>query len=405
MARISFGALVSDVRGKVDGILFSRGPYGAFVKKKHSPVNKKSPLQSSKRNLLAICAKAFSNLLTPIQRLSWETLAARQSSVDVFGKDKTLSGRDLYIQFMSRTQSADQQFDVSAPVDMFVPSLDSMSITAQASDQTIRVSFAPLFPIGEIRLFIYSTGVLNPGVLSYSRRLSFLAYTSIATHTPFNIQSFWIEKYGPILEGSKIGFRVHFLDFSNGALSVGLGQLVTVVEGVFEWTERQPAGDVSKAWRSVASDSDGSNLIAAVFGGRLYTSSTGGVSWIERQPAGDVNQDWRSVASDSDGSNLVAVVADGRLYTSSNGGVSWIERQPAGDVNQDWFAVASDSDGSNLIASVFGGRLYTSSDGGVSWIERQPAGDVNRNWRGVASNSDGSNLISGIDVGRLYTHP
>ncbi|RLC33057.1 hypothetical protein DRH14_05435, partial [Candidatus Shapirobacteria bacterium] len=95
--------------------------------------------------------------------------------------------------------------------------------------------------------------------------------------------------------------------------------------------------------------------------------------WIERQPAGDVNKNWYSVASDDDGSNLIACVNGGRLYTSSDGGVNWTERQPAGNADKDWRGVASDSDGSNLIASVFNGRLYTSSDGGASWTERRPA--------------------------------
>jgi hypothetical protein len=41
--------------------------------------------------------------------------------------------------------------------------------------------------------------------------------------------------------------------------------------GVINWTERRPAGDANKNWYGVSSDSDGSNLIAGVYGGRLYT--------------------------------------------------------------------------------------------------------------------------------------
>ena len=83
------------------------------------------------------------------------------------------------------------------------------------------------------------------------------------------------------------------------------------------------------------------------------------MTWTERRPAGDVNQKWRGVASDSDGSHLIANASAGRLWTSADYGVTWTERRPAGDVDQDWYAVGSDSDGSHLIAGVYDGRLWT----------------------------------------------
>ncbi|MDP2593249.1 MAG: Ig-like domain-containing protein [bacterium] len=215
------------------------------------------------------------------------------------------------------------------------------------------------------------------------------------------------------------------------------------------WTERQPAGGGIKSWEAVASDADGSFLIAGVYGGRLYTSSDSGENWTERQPAGDMNLNWVAVASDADGSHLIAGTAgggliyystdsgatwslasistsfanvgivavdadgsnmlaafqNGRFYTSSDSGANWIERQPAGDITKTWFAGSFDADGSFLIAGAYGGRLYTSSDSGANWTERQPAGDVNRNWFSGYADNTGTNLVvSGDGVnGRIYT--
>ena len=172
------------------------------------------------------------------------------------------------------------------------------------------------------------------------------------------------------------------------------------------WTERQPAGDVNRSWLRVASDSDGSHLIAAAYAGRLYTSADFGVNWTERQPAGDVNKQWYSVASDSDGSHLIAGIGGptgGRLYTSADSGVNWTERRPAGDNDKQWDAVASDSDGSHLIVAAYNGRVYMSADSGVNWTERTPAGSSDKLWFSVASDSDGSNLIIGAIAGRIYT--
>lgn len=199
---------------------------------------------------------------------------------------------------------------------------------------------------------------------------------------------------------------------SNNIVSISIAILIfgtlflrlpLIVLAGYTWTERQPAGAADKNWAGVASDSDGSNLIAAAQGGRLYTSSDSGVNWTERQPAGATNQDWFRAASDSDGTNLIVGESIGRLYTSSDSGVSWTERQPAGAVDKNWYTVASDSDASNLIAAVYGGRLYTSSDSGANWTERQPAGATDKDWASVASDSDGSNLIVVAYSGRIYT--
>ena len=180
-------------------------------------------------------------------------------------------------------------------------------------------------------------------------------------------------------------------------------RLYTSVDSGVNWTERQPAGDVGQPWRSVASDDDGSHLIAGVYGGRLWTSADSGANWTERTPAGANNKNWSRVASDSDGTHLIAAIYDGRLYTSADSGANWTERTPAGNNDKLWYSVASDSDGTNLIVGARTGRLYTSANYGVNWTERTPAGVADKYWRSVASDDDGSHLIAGVYGGRLWT--
>ncbi len=52
--------------------------------------------------------------------------------------------------------------------------------------------------------------------------------------------------------------------------------------------------------------SDGTNLIADVYGGRLYISTNGGSSWAETQPAGDLDKNWYTTSMSSDGTKLIA---------------------------------------------------------------------------------------------------
>jgi uncharacterized repeat protein (TIGR02543 family) len=180
------------------------------------------------------------------------------------------------------------------------------------------------------------------------------------------------------------------------------GWVYTSTNGGVTWTARYPIA-VSRYWRTAASDADGSNLIVAAWAGRLYTSSNSGVDWTERRPVGDTNENWQTVASDADGSNLIAGASSGRLWISSNGGSTWAETRPAGNVNGDWRGVSSNFDGSVLLVGNYNGRLYITSNGGTNWTELTPAGAVDKNWQGTACDEDGTNLIVGVEGGRLYT--
>ena len=103
--------------------------------------------------------------------------------------------------------------------------------------------------------------------------------------------------------------------------------------------------------------------MAAIDVGRFYTSANYGVDWTERQPAGDINRCWRSARSDSDGSHLIIEVYGSRIYMSVDSGANWAEERPAGDLNKSWAGLDIDADGTNLIAAADMGRLYTGVGG------------------------------------------
>ena len=168
---------------------------------------------------------------------------------------------------------------------------------------------------------------------------------------------------------------------------VSSGQIYTSVNSGVNWTAR----DSARNWNSVASSSDGSKLVAVIQGGQIYTSADSGLNWKARDSA----RNWNSVASSSDGSKLVAVVSSGQIYTSADSGLNWAAR----DLARSWSSVASSSDGSKLVAVVYADQIYTSVDSGLNWTPRDNA----RGWNSVASSSDGSKLVAVVSGGQIYT--
>lgn len=154
------------------------------------------------------------------------------------------------------------------------------------------------------------------------------------------------------------------------------------------WTERES----NRNWIAIASSSDGSKLIAAVYSGQLYTSTDYGATWTARESS----RGWYSVASSADGDKLVACVYSGQIYTSTDYGVSWAARESS----RAWIAVASSDDGTELVALADGGNIYTSTDSGASWTDRGMGGE---SWNGAASSSDGVKLAVASYSDHIYT--
>jgi len=174
---------------------------------------------------------------------------------------------------------------------------------------------------------------------------------------------------------------------------VNNGFIYTSTDSGVNWTQR----DSSRFWKSVASSSDGTNLVAVVNGSFIYTSTDSGVNWTQR----DSSRNWSSVASSSDGTKLVAVANNGfggYIYTSSNSGANWVQTSAP---FQTWTSVASSLDGTKLVAVVNGGSIYTSSNSGGTWVQQTNAGS--QNWSSVASNLDGTKLVAVVSGGSIYT--
>ncbi|MGD1089017.1 MAG: hypothetical protein ABR955_09890 [Verrucomicrobiota bacterium] len=190
-------------------------------------------------------------------------------------------------------------------------------------------------------------------------------------------------------------------DWESIASSSDGGQLIAAVYGggiyVSEdsgttWTE---TNSTTGTWRSVACSSNGNKLFAALYGGGIYTNSATG--WGIGGSTSGLN--WYSVACSSDGTKLVAAAYGSGIYTSSNSGATWAATDAAA---KNWFSVASSANGSNLVAVVDGGGIYTSENAGTSWAQQTTGLPSNPDWFSVASSADGTKLVAVVDGGGIY---
>jgi hypothetical protein len=196
------------------------------------------------------------------------------------------------------------------------------------------------------------------------------------------------------------------------AAAIQAGTIYVSTNSGFDWTaSTAPA----LAWRCIASDSAGTNLAATAYGpvnGNIYVSSDSGANWTDvttlAGPSPPTNQLWTGIAVDSTATNLAAVMEDGNIWLSTNSGVGWVQVVAPGipsspTPSQFWSDVAMSNDGTVIVAVPYGGHIWKSTDSGAKWIKDTTAGS--RNWRSVASNAAGDRLAAVVFEGNIWTWP
>ena len=174
-----------------------------------------------------------------------------------------------------------------------------------------------------------------------------------------------------------------------GDLWINTGEWINVVTQYF------PTNTVieNRQWTGVASNYNGDKLFACA--DDLFYSNDSGVSWT---PVSIPNT-WTSIACDSSGQRVFACAGD--IWYSTSGGLTWRNLTSAipDMTNQDWQSIACSANGQTIIACIKGGDIWMSYDGGDDWFE---VGITYQNWRSVAINAQGNFFIACVSGGDLW---
>jgi hypothetical protein len=143
MALIKLGSIVTDIRGAIAGVVFTRNGSGAIARARVKPVNPNTPLQSAARAIFsAIVALWNHGGLTEDQREAWRTYAKNVGWINRLGETITLSGMNMFVRTNISRQNADIAIVDDGPVDFtLVGADDIMQVAIDETNQEISVTF------------------------------------------------------------------------------------------------------------------------------------------------------------------------------------------------------------------------------------------------------------------------
>lgn len=229
MALIKFGAAVQDARGSMNGTTYSRNKGGAYMRQKVSPVQPPSTFSSASRAIFSMLSQRWATVLTAGQRAAWISFAATHTFVNVFGDAITLSGIAMYQSVNRAILQVGKPVIDSVPTTFTVPAcltcvplpVAAAGVLTTLAQTTVASAAMP----ANGTLYVFATPPLSPGVVpqkSDYRLINPPTFGAITLTTSL-LADYNLRFNTPaVVVGQRIGFRVAILDWSTGAIGVGL---------------------------------------------------------------------------------------------------------------------------------------------------------------------------------------
>ena len=228
MAKLKFGAIVSDVRGSIDSVTYSRSRYGAYARKKVTPVNPNTSLQSTARAIFGAASSKFRSLGKATID-AWNAVAPEYTRSNVFGDNLPLSGQTLFTKLKSTLVNAGITSDPSPINPVTVPAVVAGAITADVSTGTIVIAGVGATTADDV-LVVSATAPVSAGRTFFGRS-QFRNITTKNASTAagdLDITAAYEDVFGDILTtpfvGQKLQVSITRVMIANGQSGVAFKQ-------------------------------------------------------------------------------------------------------------------------------------------------------------------------------------
>lgn len=228
MAKVKFSALVSDMRNKLNGSVFSKNRAGSYLRNKVTPVNPQSIAQIGVRNTFTTLSQNWRGL-TEAQRLSWASQVQGYQKTDIFGDLKTPSALQLYMRLNGNLAAIGVAPIAVAPVPGDSPSIDELTVAGDVSSTTLTLT-TELAEVPDDQAYIVdATPGVSAGknfVKSEYRQIKVL---NVGDVIPANVWTEYVAKFGAPAAGQKIFVRLTPVNIVTGLRGLAIAANCIVI--------------------------------------------------------------------------------------------------------------------------------------------------------------------------------
>lgn len=233
MASIKFSALVSEMRGKLNGSVFSKNRSGNYLRNKVTPVNPQTSAQQAVRSLLASVSQSWRGL-TQAQRDAWINAASTFPYTDVYGDSKILSGQAFYNQLNLNLLKVGAAMISEPPVATSLPTLSGITLAVTRSTATSAIVATLTFIASDepatADIMVRATPPIGAGISFVKNKFRDLSVIG-SDASPAALAVAYEAQFGKPAVGQKVFLTLQVVDNTTGLVSA-LYQVQAIVTAV-----------------------------------------------------------------------------------------------------------------------------------------------------------------------------
>lgn len=203
--------MVADARGSVDSTTFSRSRYGAYARKKVTPVNPNTAKQSAIRALFGAASSMWRSLGDALIN-AWNDVAPQYSRANIFGDNLPLSGQTLFVKLKTQLTALGITTDPNPLPPVTVPSPDAYEVLVDKSAATMQFKDTTATTADQV-MAIYASAPVSPGQKFFGRSswrlIKVVPPSTAAAETA--IYSDYSAVFGAVLTGNVVGLKIRFV--------------------------------------------------------------------------------------------------------------------------------------------------------------------------------------------------
>ena len=228
MARIKFGNIVVDMRGKISGNVYSKNKGGAYSRVRVVPTNPRSAAQNLVRSVFTALSQAWQGL-SDSERSGWIQAAINFPAKNSLGDSHTLSGNALYVSLNKNLADVALSAIDTAPSKVVATPLDIPTVVADASSQTLVATFGSTIP-ADVAVKVFASASVSPGVNSIGSKMRQIGYKAAGSAAISSLTTDYLAKFGAVgAAGDKIFLEFVPVAIANGQLGSTIRTSVIIV--------------------------------------------------------------------------------------------------------------------------------------------------------------------------------
>lgn len=227
MARIKFGNVVVDMRGKISGNVYSKNKGGAYSRVRVVPVNPRSAAQSAVRAIFTVLSQAWKGLSDP-ERQSWRAAVGGFPVKNSLGDSHNLSGNALYVALNKNLADVNLPAMAEAPTPQPVDTVEVLTAVADNSSQSLVITLAAVLP-ADTSLKIFLSNAVSAGVASIGSKMRQIDYRNSGDAALMTLTTEYLAKFGTIGQvGDKMFYELVPVSEVSGQLGASIRGVITI---------------------------------------------------------------------------------------------------------------------------------------------------------------------------------